>query len=441
MNPIKTRLIATARIKSDKLDAKNLALLLLSGFVHTVWVPPVEVRELRALVGQRLGLNKDCTRVKNALHALLRTHRIESPYEDLFSQKGLRWLKKLELSPRVAFQRDQHLRLFEAVEENRAKLDKEIARLAGDNLVVLRLMQQAGLDYYTALAVYAEIGDIRRFPTARHLSSYTGLVPCLDQSGPKRRLGQITKAGRKRLRWLLVEAAQTASNYDPTTRRLLNRIAAKKGRNVAIAAVAHRLAVRIWHAWHNDENFRQMNKGLWTRKLQDLAYEIGCRQHGIRATDFIKESAKSLKVSLTEEQARGRNRKRGPKVEDKGNADNEPPFTQEGAPPAESSHTLCCEPTACAAQSPTREATPSGEGVAAPLREEVLSGECDATLHGSVGQTVAVGGDEGTPKGCAEKEDLAAPSRLQVVKVPGGWVELETGELFQEGVVPLQGSA
>jgi len=310
VNPIKTRLIAEARIKSDKLDAQNLAQLLRSGFIYQVWVPPTEIRELRSLVGQRTGLNKQRTQVKNALQALLRTHRIEYETGKVFTQAGRRWLRSLELPGLATFQRDQHLTLLESIEVNLAAYDKEIARLAGDNPVAKRLMQQTGINYYSALAIYAEIGDIERFSSPKKLCSYAGLVPTLDQSGKKCRVGRITKAGRKRLRWILVECAQVACNHDPSLKKCFDRIAQKKGRNVAVVAVARRLLVRIWHLWHEDENHRHMKKDLWTRKLQDLAYDIGCRELGKQSTDFIQDTAQELEVKLTEEQARGRARNR-----------------------------------------------------------------------------------------------------------------------------------
>jgi len=310
VNPLKTRLIAEARIKSDRLDARILADLMRSDFIYRVWVPPTEIRALRSLVGQRTGVNKQLTQVKNALQALLRTHRIEYETGKVFTQKGRARLRQLKLPELAAFQRDQFLARLESLEAELAAYDKAIARLAGGNPIVKRLMQQTGIDYYSALAIYAEIGDVERFRSAKKLCSYAGLVPSLDQSGKKCRRGRITKAGRKRLRWILVECAQVACKHDPSLQKFFDRICRRKGRNVAVVAVARKLLVRIWHLWRRDENHRFVDKDLWTRKLQRLAHDIGCRERGKTSTEFITETARELEVTLTPEQTRGRIRHR-----------------------------------------------------------------------------------------------------------------------------------
>lgn len=313
VNPIKTALIAKARVKTDKLDARILAELMRCGFIYAVWVPPMKIRQLRSLVGQRIGRNKDRTRVKNAIHALLRTYRLTPPVKDPFTQRGRVWLQRVELEPLARFQMDQHLQLLDAIENNIRALEGEIARLAADNPMVKRIMQVTGLSYYTALAVYAEIGDIERFPSAKQLASYVGIVPSVDQSGDHCYYGRITKAGRKRLRWILIEAAHTAVKHDASLSRFYHRIAYKKGKNVAKVAVARKLVVRLWYMWHEDENLRTLNKGLWTRKLQQLAWKVGSQHRAGSVQEFIAATASELGVPLTPDQARGR--KRGRKKE------------------------------------------------------------------------------------------------------------------------------
>ena len=104
-------------------------------------------------------------------------------------------------------------------------------------------MQIPGINFVSGLVILGEIGHIRRFPSAKKLCSYSGLVPRISQSGQKLYTGRITKAGRKKLRWILVEAAQTTIRNE--SQAVFERIAAKKGRNVAIVAVARKILTVI----------------------------------------------------------------------------------------------------------------------------------------------------------------------------------------------------
>jgi hypothetical protein len=89
----KTRLIAEAHIKSDKVDALALARLLASRFICTVWVPEAQVRQPRALAKHRAKLQKQGTRVKNRLHNILHRHNLQCLEKSLFTTAGRAWLR------------------------------------------------------------------------------------------------------------------------------------------------------------------------------------------------------------------------------------------------------------------------------------------------------------------------------------------------------------
>jgi len=306
-HPADVRLVAKAHFKSDRLDADRLSYLLRLNAIPEVWIPPEDIRTLRALLSQRQSLQKESTRRKNVLHSLLHAHGHTPPMSDLFSQEGRQWLGEVGgADPVWLLQVNTHLALLEAAETAVQGLDAHLVQVAQSHPLILRLMQQAGLDWLGALILYAAIGDISRFPSEKHLASYLGLVPSLAQSGQKRRQGSITKAGRKQPRWLLVEAARVAIRYDGTLQACYERIAAKKGSNVAIVAIARKLAVRTWHIWHEDQNARTLDVGQWTRKLQKLAWQVGQENLPQGSREFIRQTAEVLGVELTEEQTRGR---------------------------------------------------------------------------------------------------------------------------------------
>jgi transposase len=111
---------------------------------------------------------------------------------------------------------------------------------------VQHLMTQPGVGPVTALAFVLTIGPVERFPKSRKLVSYLGLNPSEESSGGRQRLGAISKQGNTMLRCLLVEAAQTASIYDPELRRDYQRLKFRRGSGVAKVAIARKLAVRLY---------------------------------------------------------------------------------------------------------------------------------------------------------------------------------------------------
>ena len=97
-NPLKTKAIASARIKSDKVDARILAHLLRTNLIPECYVPSREMREIRSLVRHRLSIVKLRTMVKNKVHALIDRNGLKHEFSDLFGKAGMQWLKSVELS-------------------------------------------------------------------------------------------------------------------------------------------------------------------------------------------------------------------------------------------------------------------------------------------------------------------------------------------------------
>jgi transposase len=317
VNAYRTKLIAQSRVKTDKVDALVLAQLLRTRFIATVWVPPREIRELRSLLALRTSLNRQGTCMKNSIHAMLRGHRLRFGGKELFSVKGRQWLDQQTWSNIDRFRLNELLSMLDSNQASQDRLEAFIAQLAVANPIVQRLMQLHGLGFFSALAVYAEIGDINRFATPGKLASYAGLTPSVHQSGNGQAYyGSITKAGRKRLRWILVEAVQAAARHEPRMEEFFNRVRARKGWNVAIVACAHKLLIRIWHVWHDAVNARHLDPALYTRKLQGLAWAAGgkrLRELGDKnSAAFINRTCTELGVMLSTDAPRGRERRRRP---------------------------------------------------------------------------------------------------------------------------------
>lgn len=274
-NPYKTKLIAEAHIKNDKVDALALAQLLAANFISRVWIPTHQTQEWRQLARHRGRLRRDGTRAKNRLHQLLQRHNLERPTRDLFSAAGRSWLTTQQLSEVETLIAGQLLRQVDLSEKQIKVCEQRMAVLAHQDARSARLMQITGIGLYTAFSIIAVVGDISRFPTANKLAGYVGLVPREHQSGQRADRGHITKTGDRLLRWLLIEAAQAAVRYDPHWREVHRSIAQRRGRGIATVAVARKLVVVIWHMLTEETNYAHLRPASYARKLQDWAYRIG----------------------------------------------------------------------------------------------------------------------------------------------------------------------
>lgn len=294
-NPAKTKLIAQARIKSDKVDALVLAQLLASRFICDVWVPNIRVREHRTLAAHRATLRKQCTQIKNRVHALLHRHSLRCPERSLFTKAGRAWLAAVCLPPIEALQLDHLLRQLDLLEQEIGEADHMVACIAHCDPRTARLMQIPGIGVFTAFAVLSAIGDIRRFPSPKKLAAYAGLVPSLHQSGHRSYSGHITKTGRPILRWLMVEAAKTAAHWDPHWRGVFDNIRRRRGHNIATVALARKLLVVIWHLLYHQSAYYYLRPQSFARKLQEWACKIGQEDLPASSTrEFARQQLETL---------------------------------------------------------------------------------------------------------------------------------------------------
>ena len=125
----------------------------------------------------------------------------------------------------------------------------------------LRLKTHPGVGVQTALATVLTLGEVSRFHSARSVSAYLGLVPTEHSSGGKQRLGHISKQGSSLMRFLLVEAGQTAVKKDPELKRAYKRLWVRKGNKaVAKVMVARRLAVRLYWMLREEWTYTELVK-------------------------------------------------------------------------------------------------------------------------------------------------------------------------------------
>jgi transposase len=248
--------IAAQRVrkqKTDRGDAQLLLQLLREDRFPRVWVPDPENRDLRQLLWHRHRLVQMRTRVKNQLHAIALNEGVQRRSR-LWSKSGRAQLESFALDRWTARRRHDLLQLFDQLTPQIAELSQAVEREAERRPEVRRLMTHPGVGPITALAFVLVLGMPDRFRCGKQVGSYLGLIPCEDSSAGKQRLGHLSKQGNTLLRYLLVEAAQAAVRCDPQWRRRFMHLAMRRQRNIAIAAMARKLAVSLYWLWRKAED-------------------------------------------------------------------------------------------------------------------------------------------------------------------------------------------
>ena len=253
-HPLKTRMIAEAKITTDKISAKTLVELLRGDLLPTSYVPPKEIRELRHLVRHRIALGRLRSRLKTQVKTELRRKNLK--YREgskIFTGRGMKELRMLK-NPVI----DSYLAIYEAVERELKKTEQEIEQVAERYEEVKLLTGIKGIGRYSALIIHSELGDCSRFPTEEKVFAYAGLIPRVHRSGNESYYGRITREGSKYLRWILVEVARVHVQWCPESRitKHYEKLKRKRGEKIAITAAARKLLQVSYHMLKNKEAFR-----------------------------------------------------------------------------------------------------------------------------------------------------------------------------------------
>jgi transposase len=262
--------IANSRVKTDNQDVIRLVRLLIADIVPEVWVPPVEVRELRAMISYRWRLVKMSTAIQNRMHSLLHRHNIQAPQGKIDTGENREWWEQVKLSELENLRLKQEIKTLRLIRENIVEVEKELGRLSNSERwgnEAVYLMQLPGVGIIVTMTILSAIGDIQRFESPKKLVGYAGLGAGVHDSGQKHQDKGITKFGRKELRWALVEASWQAVRSNPSWRAEYDRLCKRKHQNQAIVAIAHKLLVTIWYLLIRQEPYKKSNE-------EDLAYKM-----------------------------------------------------------------------------------------------------------------------------------------------------------------------
>ena len=257
----RVRAAAVRKQKTDRADAEHLLRLLMEDRFPRIWVPSLEVRDVRQLLVERHKQVQARTRTKNQLQALALGQGVQKKRK-LWSEAGRGELEKLELLP-YARQRRQHLlQTLDQLEAEITELNRQVAEEVRRRPEAVKLMTHPGVGPVTALSMVLTLGPAERFENARKVGSYFGLIPSEHSSGGRQQMGPISKQGNPFLRFLLVEAGQSAARYDQELRRFYERLARRRHRALAKVAVARKLAMRLYLMLREDWNYAQLRKAV-----------------------------------------------------------------------------------------------------------------------------------------------------------------------------------
>lgn len=254
VDPSKNRIIAEATVKTDRVDAKRLALMLRADMLAESYVPPDKIRSLRDLVRTRKALVEERTAEKNRVRAVLA--RTDNTYDsELFGPSGRQFLAELSLSDADRTIVEAHLSVIAEYDEQIEVLNKKISQRVVESPPAQRLLTIPGVGEYTAATVVAEVGEIERFETDEQLVSYAGLDPEVHQSGDTEIRGSISKEGSAPLRWTLVQSAHSAVRYDTYLGNFYTRLKEKKNHQIAIVATARKMLVSMFYMLKREEPY------------------------------------------------------------------------------------------------------------------------------------------------------------------------------------------
>ena len=245
--------------KTDRKDALKMALVLAEGRVPAVWVPSLATRDVRALTRGKVRLTQLRTQVINQIRSLCAMFGKECPASSLRSNKGMTWLQEVQLPPLATMMLGLWVQVLELLKECVAEAEEQIEELAAEDGDARRIRTMPGVGALISLTVAVEVGDVRRFATAKALIGYAGLAPQVHQSGERTRHGPLPRSGNRWLRYVMVLAAQHVAQRksDSTLGRCYWRMHIRHGPNPAKIATARKMLTVAYHLLLRQEDYEE----------------------------------------------------------------------------------------------------------------------------------------------------------------------------------------
>ena len=264
-------------IKTDRRDAERIVREDMLQYLRRCYIPSSSIEELRFLVMQQIQVGRKIGRVKNQVHALLERNMVHDldGFSDIFGVQGLRRMVEVQLPTQDEVGLARYLEELKLLTTHHRDLETELARIAESEKDALLLMSIPGIDFFTALAIKSRIGDIARFPTKKHLCSYSAVVPGASNSGEYVSRHNRVKRGDMVLKYAFTCAVRGAVSAEKNSavKRFYLRHSKKIGAQKAEVAAARKMACIVWKVLRTQQPYREEDKCLTARKMMRLSWK------------------------------------------------------------------------------------------------------------------------------------------------------------------------
>jgi transposase len=240
------------RVKNDVVDATDLADMLRLGRLPEAWIAPPALRALRELVRYRAKLVQLRSGLKAQVHAVMAKEGVLPTLDDMFGPGGQVQLDEMGLARNYRVRVESLRDLIEVYDREIGMLERDIHRHLSHHRGYQAVQAIHGVGRTIAAILVAEIGDVSRFPTPRHLCSWAGLTPGRRESDAKGHDQSITKKGSKLLRWALVESI-SSYHGGPHLAVQFHHLAERRGKNKARVAIARRVLTLAYYGLRDGE--------------------------------------------------------------------------------------------------------------------------------------------------------------------------------------------
>lgn len=250
--------------KEDKRDSRKIAKSLRNRDLTAIYIPSIEIEELRSLVRFRKTLVKEISRNKSRVKSFLYCHGISLPEEFIYtskywSGKFTNWLKSIKMqTSHGTMTLNEILDTTLFLRDKLLKVTKELKAVSEESVysnLVRFLRTIPGIGLITSLTIITEFEDIKRFKNFDNLCSFVGLVPTTNSSGETEKVGRITKRSNKPMRNCIIECAWVAIRNDPALSLAYSKLCARMKPNEAIIRIAKKLLNRIRYVLKNETEY------------------------------------------------------------------------------------------------------------------------------------------------------------------------------------------
>ena len=259
-HPKELKAISAAAVKTDKVDARTLAHLARMNYLPISYAAPCEIRDLRLEVRHRNSMVSQRTQAKNRIHAVLASYNLVSPTADLFGVSGREYLEEVlqdQLRPAAVRAIRRDLALIDHLTEQVTEIEGSLQLSAEQEQQVKLLCTMPGVGRLGAIILLAEIGDIRRFNSAKAFCNWAGLTPKVRSSDTHIRHGRISKQGPALVRATMTRAATIASRSSKRWYGVHEKLVLRCGRQAAKVAIARRLLTVIYYMLKRQEPYQE----------------------------------------------------------------------------------------------------------------------------------------------------------------------------------------